>query len=282
MMLLTAAQLAGAKDADRYVTDALESQGIDPTPSGVVRPEAFAGIASDGRRLDTLLAQPVVTTLTGIGTGLSETQSLAAGFATLEMLLTTQIADAYRQAAGAGTATRKHATMYVRMLTPPSCSRCAILAGAYSWKTAFKRHPRCDCTAVASDREKSRDLTRSPEDYFKSLSHSDQDKVFTRAGAQAIRDGADIGRVVNARRRAAGLTPAQSRTAIPAELRAARGDFKRGRLRADADGRFLTSELSGRKQQVVRPMPETIYAQAKTRDEAIALLKLHNFIYTPR
>lgn len=39
-----------------------------------------------------------------------------------------------------------------------------------------------------------------PGDYFESLDRAEQDKIFTKAGAQAIRDRADINQVVNARR----------------------------------------------------------------------------------
>src|SRR5690606_36322701 len=47
----TAAQLAAAASATTYVAAALVEQGIDAQPVGRVVPEAFAGGASDGRRL---------------------------------------------------------------------------------------------------------------------------------------------------------------------------------------------------------------------------------------
>jgi hypothetical protein len=39
----------------------------------------------------------------------------------------------------------------------------------------------------------------NPQDAFASLSTAEQDATFTKAGAEAIRQGADMGRVVNAR-----------------------------------------------------------------------------------
>jgi hypothetical protein len=48
-------------------------------------------------------------------------------------------------------------------------------------------------------------LHADPQEYFDSLSEADQDRIFTKAGAQAIRDGADVSRVVSARRGAAGI-----------------------------------------------------------------------------
>src|SRR5699024_8476972 len=43
-------------------------------------------------------------------------------------------------------------------------------------------------------------LITDPYDYFSSMSEEEQNKRFTKAGAQAIRDGADINQVVNARK----------------------------------------------------------------------------------
>lgn len=278
LVLLTAAQLVAARSADEYVTNVLEAQGINAAPLGAVRPGAFTESASDGRPLDTLLAQPVSTTLVALHNGETRSRAMAAGWATLDMILSTQVADGFRGSASVAMGVRPRCTQYVRTLVPPSCSRCVILAGTESWSTAFKRHPRCDCTAVPTDQFQSKHLTTNPKVHFENLSKAEQDRVFTKAGAQAIRDGADINRVVNARRRAAGLTPAQSRTVIPADVRAARGDFTRGRLRADGQGRFLTAELSGRQQGLVRPMPETIYAMARNRAEAIELLRKHRYI----
>ena len=282
LVLLVAAMEATARDADRFTHRVLEAQGIDPEPVAQIRPAAFAESASDGRALDTLLMQPVVTAKTAIAAGATPVESLASGWSVLEMILATQLADIARAGTSVGMATRPRCTQYVRALVAPSCSRCVVLAGKESWSTACQRHPKCDCIAVPSDSRNSKDLTVNPRTHFDRMAREEQDRVFTQAGAQAIRDGADIGRVVNARRRAAGLTPAQSMTAIPADLRAARGDFTRGRLRADEQGRFLTAELTGRNQRVVRLLPESIYQIAGgNRDLAIQLLAEHRYIYRP-
>ena len=93
-----------------------------------------------------------------------------------------------------------------------------------------------------------------PRRYFDSLSEPEQDAAFTHDGAQAIRDGADIARVVNARRK--------------------------GQV-YEAGGRTYTREATTRRGtgRRVRLAPEQIYKEAGgNRDEAIRLLKLHGYL----
>lgn len=91
------------------------------------------------------------------------------------------------------------------------------------------------------------------------MSATQQDQAFTKAGARAIRDGADIAQVVNSR---SGMTAAGTTTT--------------GTTRLGLAGHRLGAR-QGR--QVVRLMPERIYQQAAgNRDEAIRLLRLHGFI----
>src|SRR5690606_15514568 len=90
---------------------------------------------------------------------------------------------------------------------PPSCSRCAILAGAYYRSSqAFQRHPGCDCRHIPASESLAQDLSVNQAEYFESLPADEQDRIFTKAGAEAIRGGADMSQVVNARR---GMRPAQ-------------------------------------------------------------------------
>lgn len=58
----------------------------------------------------------------------------------------------------------------------------------------------CDCRHIPCPEAVADDLTTDPRAYFDSLSGPEQERIFTRSGAKAIRDGADMGRVVNARR----------------------------------------------------------------------------------
>jgi hypothetical protein len=92
-------------------------------------------------------------------------------------------------------------THYVRVVQPGACSRCAILAGKDSYSTAFKRHPACRCTAMPVDSLDSSParLFANPTDYFETMSREEQDRIFTKAGAEAIRAGADPVAVVSPR-----------------------------------------------------------------------------------
>jgi hypothetical protein len=280
VVLLAAIQQIGAAEAEGYVLAALDAQNIDSDSYGQVRPDGFAGFASDGRPLDSLIYQPVPATLTAIEAGASQAQALATGWACLDMILSTQVADSFRSSASVAYATKPKVTQYVRMLVPPSCSRCAILAGTYSYRTAFRRHPRCDCISIPATESTSSDLVTDarvdPKDYFSSLSRAEQDRVFTEGGAQAIRDGADIYRIVNARRKSAGL-----RSAAENQLGLLRQQGILGDVRALGGNpriTFTRTVSQDRRDKRVRVMPETIYRIARDRDHAIELLKASGYI----
>ena len=129
------------------------------------------------------------------------------------MATTTMLADTIRASEVVGGATRGGIS-FVRAIQPGACARCAILAGrTYGSREAFERHPGCLCThlPVSPDMSdlaaKAEGYAVSPEEYFEELSEAEQDRIFTRAGAEAIRNGADPAQVVNARR---GMSRAQS------------------------------------------------------------------------
>jgi hypothetical protein len=149
------------------------------------------------------------------------------------------------------------------MLVPPSCSRCALLAGLrYAWNAGFDRHPACDCIAIPAAEDSADDLRTDPAAYFASLSVAEQDRVFTKAGAEAIRAGADINQVVNARR---GMYTASGR--------------KLTRTGATTRG-FAGQRLGARSgRPATRLMPEEVFRQANgDRDDAIRLLRQHGYL----
>lgn len=264
LQVLTLAQLAAADGANGYVAAALAAQGEDGPPAGLVNPDTLAGIASDGRPLDSLLEQPAFEVSALVADGLSTDAATAVGARHLTRIVATQVADAARVATGVGTVASR-ATGYVRMLTPPSCSRCIVLAGKfYRTNAGFQRHPLCDCVHIPA-RENLRDTVTSPRDFFDSLDAAEQDRVFTVAGAQAIRDGADVGQVVNARR--GGLTTAAGQP------------YGRRRLRrTDVFGQQLFTTTSGARRGAARLMPESIYEVAENREDAIRLLRRFGYI----
>jgi hypothetical protein len=252
LTVLVAAQRAAAGQAEHYAVEVLAAQGIDDAPSGRVAPSAFAGVASDGRPLQSLLWSPVVAAKRAIGRGVPPARAMATGEVTLELITRTQVADAGRVADGVAIAARPRVG-YVRMLVGDSCPRCAILAGRfYRWLDGFERHPLCDCTHIPASEDTAGDLSTDPRRAFE----AGRITGLSAADAQAIRDGADLGQVVNAHR---GMYTAGGRKLTR------EGTSRRG---------FAGSRLPG----AGRPMPEQIYREASSRDEAIRLLRRHGFI----
>src|SRR5690606_2250499 len=196
MVALIGAQLAAAQTADEYLTTVLAEQGIDPEPEGVLIPSALAGIASDGRDLESLLYRPVVAAKVAIGGGASPDRALAVGQATLDAIVQTQVADAGRVADQVALTARREATGDVRMVVGASCARCIILAGRW----VVHRAPRCVCVHIPSRESLAGRLTPSPRPMSESRSQAEQDRGFGKGGAQAIRDGAAMARLVNPRR----------------------------------------------------------------------------------
>lgn len=221
--IITSAQGAVVDQSLDYVGGALTSSGGDVAPDFDVDASQLVGVAGDGRPLGSLLYGAVIHARSAIAAYPDEKDRRSPavqrrawaeqGIAALITRTQTAIADAGRVAAGLGIIARP-GVGYVRMLAGSSCSRCAVLAGrVYHSSIAFDRHPGCDCRHVPRHAaDESADLAAlDVRAYFDSLSTSDQDKKFTKAGAQAIRDGADPAQVVNARRGAAGLQSASGR-----------------------------------------------------------------------
>ena len=83
LSVVTGFQVLAASRADMYTGEALELQGGDVEPAGEVNPQAFAGVASDGRSLFGLLYRPAVAFKIAMSRGNSLQKSLAVGQATL-------------------------------------------------------------------------------------------------------------------------------------------------------------------------------------------------------
>lgn len=203
-------QMAAAVQGQRAVGSMLEEQAIEAQPLGVLVTPSFT---------------------TTLDRSLAMLEQVETDFE-FERLVSSLVSDAGRSAESVATAVRPR-TGYVRYLSPPSCSRCAVLAGrTYRYSQGFDRHPGCDCvmvpTTVANDQ-----FTQDPVDLMErglvtGLSKADQ---------RAIADGADFNQVVNVRQQKAGLRQS---------------------------GRVLARNG--------RPTPEGIYAVATSRDDAIQRL----------
>lgn len=266
--LLAGVQVKAASAGASYGAQTLAEQGLYEAPQHFVNPAGFSGAASDGRTLEGLLYAPVPHLKTLIAGGMDPKQALKSGGSFLTTITRTQVADAGRGAAGVDIASRKN-TGFVRMLNPPSCSRCSILAGRfYRWNSGFKRHVRCDCTHAATTAAaalETEGLIHDPYEYFKSLSPEDQDKNYTKAGAQAIRDGGDIFQVVNSQR---GVSYAG----------VSKDGTRRGQARVGDSTTEGTSRRGNFGRNGPRLTPEAIYGKGLSREATLAELERFGYI----
>jgi len=280
--VVTRAQRSAAAGASEYVNESIAAQVDLPDRAPAVNAEAFAGVASDGRPLDTLLTIPATQAGRAAGAGYTTDAALTGGRNLLTALAATQVYDAGRVATGVGITAHPQAGGYRRQLRgATNCSRCIVLAGKwYRWNKGFQRHPKCDCAHVPSVGPKS-DYAGAegfdPHAYFESLPAAEQDRIFTRAGARAIRDGADLNQVVNARRGMRTTRMYGKKVLTTTEGTSVRGSAGRRLQSAGADIAKVQGERM-RRVTVPRLMPEQIYADARDRDDAIRLLRRFGFI----
>lgn len=147
---------------------------------------------------DALLNSPGFTTSVDAFEQMVDQVSVDAEF---ERLVASLVQDAGRAAQSVATAARTR-TVHVRYLSPPSCARCAVLAGRiYRWSEGFLRHPGCDCvmipTTVANDQLVQDPVELAREGLVTGLSKADRRAI--------LEDGAKFGQVVNVRLRSSGL-----------------------------------------------------------------------------
>ena len=209
LAVVRVAQTRVSAGARGYIPAVLDETGqsasVDAFASVSTRP--LVGVAGDGRAVDSLLYESVIGAKTRVGAGASPARALAEQGQWLSRAVGTLLSDTGRQAESLHMGVRP-VTGYVRMLNAPSCSRCVVLAGKFYKRNAgFARHPGCDCRHIPSTESLAGELTVDPVAYFDSLTKAEQDKTFTKAGAEALRSDANMGRVVNARR---GMKSAQA------------------------------------------------------------------------
>jgi hypothetical protein len=283
LAILDTAQERVAAGALAYMPAVLAETG-QPLydPAYTVESGALIGSAGDGRPTESLLYGGVTHAKEAVAAGASVSQALATASSFITVAAGTVLSDTGRTAEKmAGHARR--VTGYVRMLTPPSCGRCVVLAGSWtSAKTAFKRHPGCDCRNIPQAEATSDDLTVSPEAYLGSLDDAALSKALgSKANAQAFRDGADPIQIVNAYR--SGVRPAQqfnSRIKYTLEGTTRRGLAFRAMESAGVLGGTARRQVGGRvvTARNIRLMPETIYARAANRVQALQMLRDYGWI----
>lgn len=291
------AQLRVAEGALDYVPAVLEETGQRRAvaASAEVIPSSLVGVAGDGRPVDGLMYGSVVRARQQVAEGRTAAQALASSGQWLSMTVGTLLSDTGRASERLGMAVRPIGG-YVRMLNPPSCSRCAILAGrVYTDSVAFQRHPGCDCRHIPASESVAQDLTVDTRSYFDSLPAAEQDRIFTKAGAEAIREGADINQVVNARRGMSTAPTATGRNMLaPVRIGgrevfvtsegATRRGLAYGRLTTGSDVRSPITRFGEQRRtrnlSAARPrlMPETIQQIATDKADYLRLLRANGYI----
>lgn len=279
------AQREFAMRADAYISD------VSPLTVPRLRdPEyapniaAWVGTAGSGVAVSDLADGAIIHAKTAVGAGATATEALESAGKWLTLAMGTVLSDTARSVEQVGIKARRIGG-YVRMLNPPSCGPCIILAGRkYRSSEAFDRHPGCDCAHIPAAENVAGDLLTDPHAYLDDLDEKALAKALgSKANAQAWRDGADVNQLVNAYRKGS-VQKAQlwgKARAYTAEGMTRRGsaykamkarhlafnpgqDVKRGRYKANT--------------QVVRLMPSSIYDLAKDADDAKRLLKIYGWI----
>lgn len=208
-------QIAQAQTSQDAVAEMLEEQAIAVGAEAALYLPAYVTAAVD---LDKMLA--------------AVADDLA-----FDRLIDSVVTDAARTAESVAITVRP-TIQHARYVSPPCCSRCAILAGrVYRWSSGFKRHPGCDCSMIPTT--VSSPLAQDVEQ----LVSEGQVTGLSKADRQALADGADLGQVVNVRKKSAGLIEA---------------------------GHALT--------RGGRPTPAGIYRIASDREQALELLKRYRYI----
>ncbi len=271
---VTLGQLSAAEGAQAFVSASMLAQGAGFGALGSLDASAFAGLASDGRPLATLLQMPAITTAQSLAAGESAEVAALRGLTQMSTMVGTQIADTARAATSVAMAAEPSCVSYVRVVRLPACARCIILAGRqYSRSRGFQRHPRCDCGMQPMSDTEWR-ASHSPEDLVRQMSPEEQRRRIGAAGVKALEAGADLGQLVNARRGMSTATVHGKRVQVTSE----------GTTRRGIGGRALDAGFQRQAGQryarttAPRLMPEEILRLSDDREHQIRLLRKHGYI----
>jgi len=285
LAVLFTAQERVAEGALAYVPKVLaEVDGDVPDPLYSSAGSRFVGVAGDGLPVASLAYGSVIQAKRSVASGLDVASALAQGGRHLTLSAGTMLSDTGRSAEKVSGGARRVKT-WTRMLNPPSCGRCVILAGkTFRQQEAFNRHPGCDCRNVPSNEDTGDDATTDPKAYLDGLSADEQDRVLgSKANGQAFRDGADMNQLINAYRKAGAVRPGQVHGVGIKYTR--EGTTRRGHAYWQMSQAQYVKEQGvfrdGSKYFRVkspRLMPESIYQIAKDQADAKRLLKLYGWV----
>ena len=272
LAVLDTAQERVATGALAYIPAVLEEtrQRVRP-PQYEVAPDFMVGTAGDGLATEGLAYGAVTRSKQAVASGYEPAQALAIGGRWLTTAAGTLLSDTGRTAEKVAGHSRR-VTTWVRMIEPPSCGRCVILAGKPA-RTGqpFLRHPKCDCRNIPATETFAGDWTTDPDAYLETLDDEGLRRALgSEANARAWRDGADTNQLINAYRRGGDVRTAQ---VYGRNVRyTTEGTTRRGRAYRSMQG------LPGGRGRAPRLMPESIYQIATDREDAIRLLRLYGWI----
>ena len=265
-------QLTVANAAQAYIAAQMAAQGGTALAEATLVAGAFAGIAPDGGPLETLLFLPAIGVRRRLAAGMPPDEAMLGGLADMARYASTTIADTARSADQVAMAANPSCVAYVRVVQLPACARCIILSGQmYTRSEGFLRHPNCDCQTLPL-REHEWPSVPTPQQLFDRMPGREQRRVFGVAGARAIREGADVGQVVNARR---GM--ARTGASTTSEGMTRRGLYGRRMRRAGGDFARHPGQRYSRS-TTPRLTPEAIFRQASGRREQLELLRRYGYI----
>jgi hypothetical protein len=272
--VMDTAQRRVSVSAAAYIPRVLEQTNpaaLAALPDYWMAPDALVGTTGSGFSTDSLAYGSVIRAKVAVGNGGTVEDALSSAGKWLGTAAGTLLSDTGRTAEKVAGQSRG-VTTWVRMLNPPSCGRCVILAGKETHRqTAFLRHPGCDCRNVPVSEDIAGDLTTNPHAYLDSLDDAALAKSLgSQANAQAFRDGADMNQLVNAYRRSGDVRAAQvygRRVKYTTEATTKRGRYGKA---ARAAGRDTS--------RIPRLMPESIYAIAESPADAQRLLRLYGWL----
>ncbi|AXB41291.1 MULTISPECIES: hypothetical protein [Amycolatopsis] len=270
---IAAGQVEAAALATPYVNAVLADEPPDAVPPSISA-SAFAGFTSAGLPLSSLADLLIVRLLTEIGAGMSTTDAMLAGLRRALTYTATEITDAGRTATHVRLIADTRAAGYERVVKLPACDRCIILAGRlYRYSQGFRRHPRCDCTMMPVTRQQWREsnMDNHPRALFDAMSEHEQNVRFGAGNAAAIRAGADLSQVVNARR---GALPVAGRwTTTQGTSSRGLAGTRVGELRKQPGRRYRMSQAS-------RPTAGQVINDFSggTREELTAALRRYGYL----
>jgi hypothetical protein len=201
--VLTGAQAVAAHQGIATNKANLTEQAAVAPPEWVTFWQAIPGWSNNGQPLDVVLGYPNLLRGRLLAGGYAPDLAGRRGLASLERLVTANIADAGTDA-GTVDAAARPLVGFVRVVGADACDACVLLAGRFYHVAGFERHPHCLCVhqlAAWSNKDEAQAWAISQQRaVFDAMSQEQQDKRFGKAQAEAIRAGADIGQVVNERR----------------------------------------------------------------------------------